>query len=186
MKIFLSSRISNPKELLTQQTLIQELKKIGVSVITTMDVQKGSFEPQGIVSLDALVIDGSSQDADAGYLLAIALANKKPVLYLSPKGDPLDPSVEALAKNVDIKKYIKIVYYSTDSLVKKVKSFLQYLDENVGKESFTIKYTLRVSPRLDRYATWKAGKCKKNKADFLRDWLSDMLEKDDEYRKRLE
>jgi hypothetical protein len=186
MKLFISLNISGPKELLLHQELVQELKRLGISVWTSIDLKKGNLEGTHFEELDALVIDGTALEADAGYLLALGLAHKKQVLYLLAKGSILDSSVEALTHNKEVKKHIKIVFYSPDSLIKKVKAFLQYLDENIGQESYTIKYTLRLSPRLDRYLVWKSKQIKKDKADLFREWLNESMQKDEEYQKRLE
>ena len=185
MKIFLSLNIGSPKDLLQMQDLEKNLKGLGIEVATPVDMQKGNLDAQSFQALDALIIDGGSQDAETGYLLAIALAHKKPVLYLLRKGSLLDSAVDALAKNAEVKKYLRIKFFTSDSLVRKVKEFLQYLDENIGKETFSIKYTLRLSSRLDRYIRWKANQSKKNKADFLRDLANDLMKNDEEYKRRL-
>lgn len=186
MKIFISLNIAGPKELLLHQDLVAELRKLGITVSTGIDLKKGVLEGSHFQDLDALVIDGTSLEADAGYLLALALAHKKQVLYLLSKGSLLDPSVEALTHNTEVKKYIRISFYAPDTLTKKVKAFLQYLDENIGQESYTIKYTLRLSPRLDRYLVWKSKQIKKDKADVFRNWLNETMAADQDYQKRLE
>lgn len=185
MKIFLSLNVANPDQLLAFEELVSSLKSIGVSVVSAIDLKRGSLDNSQFESLDALIIDGSGEGSETGYLLAIGLAHKKPVLYLLPKGSVIDPSVEALTFNKEVKKYIKISFYSKESLHAKVRAFLQYLDENLGKEAYTIKYTLRLSPRIDRYVTWKSERVKKNKADFIRDAMSDQMNADEEYKNRL-
>lgn len=185
MKVFLGLNVSGPKELLAHEQLIGRLKALGVSVVTAIDLKRGNLDHAHFESLDALIIDGSAEGSESGYLLAIALAHKKPVLYLLPKGTSIDASVDALTYNKEVKKYIRIVFYSPENLNTKVRAFLQYIDENVGREAYTIKYTLRLSPRIDRYATWKSAQAKKNKADFIRDTMGDMMKNDEEYSSRL-
>lgn len=186
MKIFLTHRTGSPEDVLLHQHLLSELKKLGVTAISGTDFKKGEFGDSGFQSLDAVIIDASSETSEIGYMLAIALAHKKPVLYLLRKGSLLDASVDSLSKNGEVKKLLHVVFYASDSFVRKVKSFLQYLDQNLGKESFSIKFTLRLSPRIDRYLNWKAGKADKNKADFLRDWVNDLMQSDEEFKKRLQ
>jgi len=185
MRIFISPNVNGPKELLLYEELKQQLRKLRVSTTSSLDIKKSISEKKEFEEFDALVLDGSSQDSDIGYYLAIALAHKKPVLYLLKKGDVIDSAVEALTRNKEVKKYIKIVFYSSESLVRKIKSFLQYLDQSIGKELYTIKYTLRLSPRLDRYITWKAQQLKRNKADYIRDHVNELMKSDTEFRERL-
>ncbi|MEK7584597.1 MAG: hypothetical protein AAB490_05105 [Patescibacteria group bacterium] len=186
MRIFISTHIKEPADVVLHQKLLQELKALGISIITNLDMKKGEFESSGFGGLDAVVIDGAADVAEVGYILAIALANKRPVLYLLPKGSLIDASVQALTKNADVRKLLRIIFYTSDTLILKIKQFLQYLDQNLGRETFSIKYTLRLSPRLDRYLTWRAGQVKKNKADFLRDWVNNLMQSDEEYKKRLD
>ena len=128
MKIFISPNVNGPKELLLYQDLVKELRKLKVQVVSSIDVKKQQSERREFEEFDALILDGSSKEADTGYYLAIALAHKKPVLYLQQKGELLDPSIESLTKKKEVKKYIKIYFYSSDSYIRKVKAFLQYLD----------------------------------------------------------
>ena len=186
MKLFLSTSISGPKELLQHQNLVSVLKKLGIVIVTNLDLKHGEFDGSGFASIDAVIIDATATDVDTGYTLAIALAHKKPVLYLLRKGTLLDSSVDALASNKEVQKLLHVQFYEPDMIIRKVKNFLQYLDHSIGKESFSIKYTLRLSPRIDRYLTWKSAEAKKNKADFLRDWVEGLMKSDDHYTKRLD
>ena len=186
MKIFISLDIGGPGDLLRQQEALQFFKQVQVGVTTAVDVQKGGFSDKGLDDFDAVIIEGGSHVAENGYYLAMALAHKKPVLYLLKKGEIIDAAVDALTRNHDVKKYIRVVFYSPESFLKRIKTFLQFLDHDIGKELFTIKYTLRLSPRLDRYVTWKSERDGKNKADFIRDAMSDIMKGDEEYRQRLE
>lgn len=186
MKLYLHFNVKNPKDLLLYQDLLKALKDIGIAILTNLETKKDELDEAGFKSLDALVIDGSAQDAETGYLLAMALANKKPVLYLLRKGNLLDTSIEALTKNAEMKRYLKVAFFASDSLVRKVKGWLQYLDTSVGREIFNLKFTLRLSQRLDRYLTWKADKARKNKADFLRDYLVSFMDSDEDYKNRLQ
>lgn len=186
MKLFISLNIESPVDLLRQQEVIKFLKSFHISVMTAVDVKEGGFSNQGLNDFDAIIIEGGSHSAENGYFLAMALAHKKQVLYLLKKGEMMDAAIEALSKNADVKKFIRIVFYSSDNLIKHLKSFLQYLDEDIGKELYTIKYTLRLSPRLDRYVSWKSEREGKNKADFIRDTMNAIMKSDEPYKRKLE
>ena len=97
----------------------------------------------------------------------------------------LDDSIKALIKNKEIRKFLKIEFFSQENYQRKIKDFLQYLDQDIGLESYSIKFTLRLSPRLERYLEWRAEKSGKNKADFVRGQLEALMKADEEFRGRI-
>lgn len=181
MRILISATDKGPRELLLHQKVANHLRGMGVNVVTAEEMRERHTGDATFASIDGFIIDGTTLESDNGYLIAIALANKKPVLYLVEKGNVLDSSVDALTKNKDVKKYLKIGFFTPDSIITRVKVFLQFLGQTAGREAYSVKYTLRLSPRMDRYLKWKADKVHKNKADFLRDMLEDITKSDKEY-----
>ena len=55
----------------------------------------------------------------------------------------------------------------------------------ISGEMPSIKFTLRLTPKVDRYLNWKAKRLKKTKADLLREWMGHLLSDDSEYLKFL-
>jgi len=187
MRIYYFANVKSPTQLLIFQETSQLLKKYGLLVVDNVKA-KPDFElgeQGGIEQIDAVIIDSSGSDAEAGYLLAVAIAHKKPVLYLLATGTQLDPSVKALTLNKTIKEYLRVEFFLATNFAKKIKEFLQHLDQDMGKEAHSVKFTLRLTPRIERYINWKADKLATNKADFVRQQLAEMMKKDESYRERL-
>jgi len=187
MRIYYFANVKNPAQLLIFQEASQLLRKYGVSTVDNVK-SKPDFElgeQGGIDQIDAVIIDASGSDAEAGYLLAVAIAHKKPVLYLLPAGTQLDASVKALTFNKAIKDYLRVEFFLSANFVKKIKEFLQYLDQDIGKEAHSVKFTLRLTPKLERYLNWKAEQSGRNKADYVRTYLEELMKTDEEYKNRL-
>ncbi len=188
MKLYFFANIKNPAQLLLFQEVAQMMKKFGLTVYDNFKKQSEiEWGEQGAVDqIDAVILDASATEPEVGYLLAVAIAHKKPVLYLVPVGTRVDSSVDALAKNKEIKKYLRLVFFSQANFSKKIQEFLQYLDQDIGHELYSIKFTLRLTPKLERYLMWRSEKIEQNKANFVRDILEKMMKEDEGYKRRLE
>lgn len=187
MRIFYFANVKNPGQLLMFQEASSLLRKYGLSVVDNVK-SKPDFElgeQGGIDQIDSVIIDASGSDAEAGYLLAVAIAHKKPVLYLLPAGTQLDASVKALTLNKAIKDYLRVEFFLAANFSKKIKEFLQFLDQDIGKEAHSVKFTLRLTPKLERYLNWKAEQSNRNKADYVRSYLDESMKADEEYKNRL-
>ena len=187
MKLYYFANVKSPAQLLAYQEAVSMMKKADLQVFSNV-ASASDFElseQDNLVQIDAVILDSSSSEAEVGYLLAVAISHKKPVLYLKPKGMLLDDSIKALIKNKEIRKFLKIEFFSQENYQRKIKDFLQYLDQDIGLESYSIKFTLRLSPRLERYLEWRAEKSGKNKADFVRGQLEALMKADEEFRGRI-
>ena len=156
------------------------LKQVGVEVMTDTAGQKA----EGDIALnkaDALLVLVNSLDAQAGYLIALALSQNKDVLCLLPEGKSLDATLKNLQKDNNFAKKLNIEFYQEDNLIEKISSFLQSFAKDDIKELFNIKYTLRVSNKINDYLNWKSKQKGVRKADWLRDKIKDIIEEDKEY-----
>lgn len=137
--------------------------------------------------VDAMVIEGSTPDPEIGYLLAYAIAQKKPTLYLFDRS----------ARRQSILRYLPVRRLPTTMTVKpyaaeEIESLLgtflmQVALGETGGEVPRIKFTLRLTPQIDRYLAWKVKGTKMSKADFLRKAIvEEIVKKDEEWRKRWE
>ena len=84
-----------------------------------------------------------------------------------------------------ISKRLKIIFYTSESLEKDIIDWMQILDKDSVRDLVNIKYTLRVSSKISEYLNWKAKQLKMRKADWLRQQIKDMIEKDKEYQEFL-
>ncbi|MFA6042974.1 MAG: hypothetical protein WCV85_06750 [Patescibacteria group bacterium] len=118
-------------------------------------------------NMDALVIEGSTPDADVGYLLAYAMSLKKPTLYLYDK-DIANKGVLKYLGSRQIPAHIKVQSYSGSSVVGITEKYLTELLSSEAAGQPTIKFTFRITPQIEQYLQQKAKKTGMSKADFLR------------------
>lgn len=176
--------------------LVSLMRQSDIEVLTNLDdscekyAEKFNREDKGaflLNDMDAIIIDGSKPTSEIGYLVAFALSNKKPVLYLIERGLLLDASLRQLEREKRIIKLLNIYHYTDQSLEKIVRKFIEDITNGkVLKEVPNIKFTLRITASIDQYLDWKASQSRKTKADFLREIINDELIKGDEkYKKYL-
>lgn len=175
--------------------VINFLKKSGVIVMSniedekvsdfsTQDLEKISQSGEGLLEkMDGVIIEGSKPPAEAGYLIALGLAHKKPILYLCQKNKNINKNFSRLTQNQATSQFFKPAYYSSSDLQKILTDFLQRIETGEGRELPTIKFTLRLTPRIDRYLSWKISNTEITKADFLRDEIEKMIKDDKDYLK---
>lgn len=164
--------------------VMSNLLNQNVSGFSSQDLEK--IEESGEVLLekmDALMIEGSKPFAESGYMIAIALAHKKPILYLTEKSKPVSQNLIHLKKDKETAKLLDIEQYTDSSLDKVVLSFLQKVEKGQGREVPNIKFTLRITPRIERYLHWKTHNTKVSKADFLRELIEKLIDEDESYLK---
>ena len=57
------------------------------------------------------------------------------------------------------------------------------MEKGEGKETPTIKFTLRITPRIERFLHWKTHNTKVSKADFLRELIERLIDQDEDYQR---
>jgi hypothetical protein len=166
------------------------LVKNGVSLVSNVEKKmlKGENEARKSISYDqieAVIIEGTHIASDTVYIIATALAYKKPVLYLMEKGHQIPEQLSYIRKDNNLGKNFFLKFYkSTGKEVEKVIfDFLGLLESgSLMKEKVNVKFTLRISPRIERYLNWKALNIKKSKAEYVRDVLSKAAIDDKSYK----
>ncbi len=164
--------------------VMSNLADKNLSGFSAQDLEK--IEQEGMVMLekmDGLIIEGSSPLPESGYLIAIALTHQKPVLYLADKTRPINKNLLHLKQDKNAGKYLTLINYSEKDLAEIIVGFLQTAEHGEGRELPTIKFTLRITPRIERYLQWKTHNTKISKADFLRELIEGLIDRDEEYKK---
>jgi len=166
------------------------LVKNGVSLVSNVEkkILKGENEARKSISYDqieAVIIEGTHIAADTVYIIATALAYKKPVLYLMEKGHEIPEQLSYIRKDNNLGKNFFLKFYK--SIGKEVESvifdFLGLLESgSLMREKVNVKFTLRVSPKIERYLNWKALNIKKSKAEYVRDILNKTAIEDKSYK----
>lgn len=167
------------------------LERAGISVISKHESLEQALpenykqvEQQGrspLEYVDAIIIEGTDADSEVGYLLAYAIAQKKQALLLLRKGkrsrNPLTSFGRQSLKN------LKVVYYDDTNAERLVITFLRTLGDISVKEAPTIKFTLRITPVIERFLHWKTHNTQMTKADYLRNMIEEAIEEDEEFQK---
>lgn len=139
-------------------------------------------ESGGLVmdEMNAFIIDGTESSSDIGYLLALAISQKKPALYIYEKGTGSQDILKHLTSK-KLPKTLQVKNYQKNTLEKTILSFLKTLKGEEVKEIPCIKFTLRITPSIEKYLHYKTHNTKKSKADFLREYVERMMGIDKDY-----
>ncbi len=190
---FFSPLVSNEELDGYYRQIVGILKEAGVFVVASSDENNTDFKKEELESMqesgeilldkmDCIIIEASQPDQEIGYLLAYAISQKKPLLYLYKKGTPEKIAFGYLNKK-NTPDYLRMASYTIQDLQQKVLQFVDEVGMGKGlKEKPTIKFTLRITSQMERYLDWKSKRKKKTKADFLRNILERMIEEDGDFR----
>lgn len=154
----------------------------------TEQIQRPLFDGKSFESLamvDMLILEITEANPNVNYLLAQGVLQQKPTLCLYKKNKEPRDLLNYLIKR-GTPKCITTHAYSEKSLANFVERFLATttLLPNHLEDSPSIKFTLRLTPQVDRYLDWKAKKMNRSKADVLRDWLRLRMDEDNEFRNK--
>jgi len=195
MRIYFAAQKEANNLMNRYQKIIDILTNAGNSVMSDLGLQKSvrfsetdieKFRNKGetlLEQMDALVIEATDKSPENGYLVALALTHKKPTLFLHQKGTDVDKNLITLQKQKHAARLLKITGYSESKLEKVLLEFLESVEKKGGKEIPNIKFTLRITSRIERYLHWKTHNTEKSKADFLREKIEKMMDEDEEFKK---
>lgn len=152
----------------------------------TEQIQRPLFDGKSFESLamvDMLILEITQGNPNVNYLLAQGVLQQKPTLCLYKKNREPRDLLNYLIKR-GTPKCITTHAYSEKSLANFVERFLAANTTlpNHLEDTPSIKFTLRLTPQVDRYLDWKAKKMNRSKADVLRDWLRLRMDEDNEFR----
>ncbi len=194
MKLYFSA----PPDLLNKDLVLRLKTTLRAKGITTI-MQGGGlspFTPAELVQNEAgekgflnkiqlVVIEGSSASSQVVYLIAFALAHRKPILVLLARGTPLDLHLRTLRRDKTVGRWLRVEFYQEKNILKLIEDFAEHWLEGLGRELPVIKFTLRLTPTVDRYLAWKGLQVKKTKANFLREIVEDMAKADQRFQVQL-
>ncbi|MBU1148961.1 hypothetical protein KKI23_02605 [Patescibacteria group bacterium] len=193
MKIyFFGPPTSKAKQTQAYETVLQLLKKAELEVFsnqeqTVLSEELSVIEQSGgmiLDKMDAFIIEGSTPYQEIGYFLAYAISQKKPTLYLCDKSSQAK-SVLKYLRTQKAPKFFQIATYGGKTLEKELINFLQFIKAGKIKEIASLKFTLRITPSIERYLHWKTHNTKNTKADFLREEIEKLIKNEDNYQKFL-
>ncbi|MBI3626988.1 hypothetical protein HY224_03005 [Candidatus Uhrbacteria bacterium] len=133
--------------------------------------------------IDGLVVEGSEKSRQINFLIASAISHCKPVLFLADQETILPLTISNLLQHrnaTDLFTYKK--YSHLETLKPHLKDFLLVMARFSTSGIPNIKFTLRITPAIDRYLIWKAQRSCMTKADLLRKLVIDrLMTVDEEY-----
>lgn len=132
--------------------------------------------------VDAIIVEMTEPKETIHFLLAQAILANKPTLCLYKKNMPPRHIVQYI-RSRKTPRPMKTFSYSSSTLQPAVYQFLRtYNPDGMGKEDHpSIKYTLRLTPKIDRYLHWAGTQQGKTKADVIRALLTGQAEDDEDY-----
>ncbi len=130
---------------------------------------------------DGIILEVTESSDQLNYILAQAILQQKPTLCLYKKNKEPRYLLSHL-KRKGVPKCIEIKAYSDSTLDGLVSKFLRGLgDMSEVNEKPNIKFTLRITEKIERYLDYKAKQEKVNKADLLRKLIEKEINDDDGY-----
>lgn len=151
-------------------------------------VQRPMFDGQQFASLaqvGILILEITEANPNVNFLLAQAVLQQKPTLCLYQKNhEPRDLLNYLIQRGAP--KCITTHAYFAGSLANQIDRFLAEVTKLPSEidEMPSLKFTLRMTPQVDRYLDWKSKQLKSTKADVLRDWLRLRMNEDEGYWKK--
>ena len=188
MKVYFYSQKDNvePVRKKFHDRLMEYFHNNGVLVISNLLGKNYEDSQLSFANMDGLVIEGSDIASEVGYLIAMALAQKKPILFLLPKGKAMPDQIRGLKDDKNLKKLFLLNFYSDKNFEDLLLDFIDIIETGeLRREVPTIKFTLRFTPRVERFLRWKSNKVKLSKADLLRKLVDEAIKNDETYQTHL-
>ncbi len=171
------------KETLSQTDLYVSTNTEAEEVQVSAEVMADSREHDVplLEQMDAFIIEGTTSDPEIGFLLAHAIALKKPAIYLYRRGTV--PQIFSRLSKRELPGYVKVVAYDDEKLGATILSFLKSIEGVVIREVPRIKFTLRVTNTIEEYLHFKTHNTKLSKADYLREQIEKLMTDDQDWEK---
>lgn len=193
MKVyFYAPPTSRPELRESYITIAKTLRRADLWLSSNVERLKVNLAPEDIAraeavgeplveQMDALVIEGSDSDQQAGYLVALAVSLKIPLLFLYQRG--VVPQLFAHLTSKTLPKWVQAVAYTPQTLETHLSRFLSGLAGLPVREVPRIKFTLRVTRSIEQFLTFKTHNTKLTKADWLREQIEKFMKDDADWRK---
>ncbi len=173
---------------LAYRSIAAVLERTGATIWTRESTAGEAFGGHSRLSplerVQAIIIEGSEPDPEVGYLLAYAIAQKKPALLLTLKGHIRQGPLETFGRAHGIPKTLQQAHYLPATAEKSLTTFLERLDAIPYMQIPSIKFTLRITDEIEEFLHWKTHNTKLSKADYLRKAIQeDIMGADEAYKK---
>lgn len=129
--------------------------------------------------MDSFILEGTTADPETGFLLAHAIALRKPTLLLYRRGTV--PYVFSRLQRRELPGFVKVVAYDPNGVGVAVTQFLRSIEGIVVRELPRIKFTLRITNSIEEYLHFKTHNTKLSKADYLRERIEKLMSQDTDW-----
>ena len=195
MRIYYYAKSERTDVMQSHQQILDILQKTNIQLASNMLPDQGldedmvsSFSQSGlslVSQFDGFILEVTDIDQQVSYFLAQAILQKKPTLCLYQK-NRVPRQLLVFLKQKHIPNIIAIKAYSKENVAKAILDFLHPIESGVEEiEIPSIRFTLRLTPQLDRYLQFAIRGKKITKADYLREMLKIKSQNDLEYHKFL-
>lgn len=163
----------------------------GIEVLTYEEVKKRKQMPTGynifLDQVDVLIMEITRPTQNIHFILAQAILARKPTLCLYGKNQPPRELLQFI-KQKEAPRPMKTYSYTEMTLSNAVESFIRLNDPDAAeKEDIpSVKFTIRFTPRNERYLTWYSEKYGITKADYIRDLINREAQEDKDYPENLD
>lgn len=188
MKVhFTTSRVSMENDIKSLRQITETVKRTGHSIAREwLDDAHTQYTKSGVVSddwstivkdnlatiaqADVIIAETSHDSFAVGYLIAVAVQQKKPILLLRHKEADKDAFVTGVEDG-----WIKHGIYDNDNVETIIEKFLNENDI----QSKDMRFNFFIDRKIYNYLRWAAFKTGKTKAEILRDLVQNEIEKQD-------
>lgn len=170
----------------TSGIIAKTCEKIGVDILTPKMVKNRRSAPQGIDffldEVDFLILEITKPTQVMNFILAQAIIAQKSTLCMYAKNQP-PRNILSYIKKRSAPRSVKTFSYTERNLSSTVERFVQLHDPRTQEHDDhpSIKFTLRLTPHIERYLSWYSESHDISKADHIREILTQKAKENDQY-----
>lgn len=192
MRLYLFTPLISEKDLSENyKTIADTLRAAGIFVVSSSNENNTDFTKEDLErmnesgeilldKMDGIVVEASKSDQEIGYLLAYAISQKKPLLYLYQKGTPEKVAFGYLTRK-NTPENVHMQVYGRKDLEQVLLAWVAAIGGG-RHEKPTIKFTLRITPRIEQYLNKEAKNKRMSKADYVRELIEEIIKKGEEFK----
>lgn len=175
--LFGADKISLPWAEKIQAVLVR--KRIGViykferATVSNKGVASIDDGKNLLSSVDAVIITCNIPTGEVNYLIASAVSNNKPLLCFVSDNNGIPEALQTFLKDYRNfgKTILDIHTFSYSDFEDNLNVFIDKIVDIILTERPRIKFTLRITPAIDKYLSEKSAETGLSKADFVRDLI---------------
>lgn len=179
MRVYLNMDLSDKEN----HQVINELEKQGCTIFYEGDYgwQKNNCIPVTDLGeekstlydkMEAMILELPTQDPEIGFITAMGVMKKKPILFLLEKGVLIPEKLKELQQS-EYGRYMTLIRSQGKLNTTRLKAIQQFLKKakKGDFEGAMVKYTLRLPKELDLFLQKKSLLEKRSKAQIIREMI---------------